>query len=91
VVPQRAGRANALVGRWFHQLGEFETAINFYEIGESLNIEDALIKIYHVESLLAISELDRAKKVFGTIRPQLRNEEVLYDRLKDKISHSVDI
>jgi hypothetical protein len=87
LVPQRAGRAHALVGRWFHERGEYDRAVKFFEIGTSLNMEDALIGIYHVETLISLSQLDDAREVFAKIRPQLRNEDILYERLKEKLAN----
>lgn len=86
VVPQRASRANAMVGRWFHQRGEYGRAVKFFEVGTSLNVEDALIRIYHVETLLSMAAFDEAKSVFATIRPQQKTEFILYERLKPRLA-----
>jgi tetratricopeptide (TPR) repeat protein len=84
-LPRRAGRANGLVGRWFHLKGDYKTAVKYFEIGTAVDVGDALIRIYHVETLLAMMKFDDAKKVFAEIKPQMANEVILYDRLKPRV------
>lgn len=85
-VPQKAARANALVGRWFHDQGDYQKALKFFEIGKNLDSEDALIGIYHVESLIALAEFDAARTVFDDVNPRLPNEHILHSRLKSRLS-----
>lgn len=81
VAPIRTARANALVARWFHERGEFERALNYFKIAAGFDQSDALGRIYHVETLMALGRLDEATDMFRTITPQLANEIVLHGRL----------
>ncbi len=87
VVPKRAGRANGLVGRWFHDRGEYDRAVDFFKVGINFNGEDALIRIYFTETLLAKMDFENARNEFQKIKPQLPNEAILYERLKPRIRH----
>ena len=84
-VPQRSARAHALVGRWFQEKGKHERAIPFFHTGINLDGEDALIRIYLVESLLAAGDVEAAREAFAEIRPLKPNEAILYERLKPRV------
>ncbi len=84
-VPKRAGRANGLVGRWFFEKGERERALSYYDMALTLDPEDALIRIYRTEALLAMLDFDAAQQEFERINPRLPNEAILLERLKNRM------
>ncbi len=80
--PRNAGRTNALTGRWFYDQGNYDKALELLDLGIRISPDDALIRIYRTEALLAKQDYKAADKEFERIKPQLKNEFILYERLK---------
>lgn len=79
--PHHAGRANGLVARWFHERGEMERALNYFNTSHILNSADTLVHIYYVETLNVLGRKEEALAMFHTINPASATEVIRHGRL----------
>jgi len=89
-VPRRAGRSNALVGKWFSDKGDHRRALPFFKLGVALDTEDQLIRIYHVDALIKMARFSEAKTLFETITPSRPHEAILHTRLRAQLENHVE-
>jgi len=83
--PSSAGRANGMVARWFYEIRDYDRALELFDIGISIDPEDALIRIYKTEALLAKLDHKGAQEEVKRIVPRMPNEKILLGRLQKRM------
>ena len=83
--PSGAGRANGMVARWFYEKRDYDRALELFDIGISIDPEDALIRMYRTEALLAKMDHKGAQEELARIVPRMPNEKILLGRLKERM------
>lgn len=83
--PSSAGRANGMIARWFYEIRDYDRALELFDIGISIDPEDALIRIYKTEALLAKLDFTGAQQEVEQIVPRMPNEKILLERLKERM------
>lgn len=83
--PNRAARANTLVGRSRYERGDVEGAVSYLRTALALQSDDGLARIYLAEALLADGRRDEARGLIENLRPATPTEVKLLSRLSLRV------